>query len=112
MNAPAAQNTEPQLLVPHFIKGRLETGAGKIYHSRDLGASFATPDTRLNDLFWPRTEPLPALNVSVAEVIEVVGGVVSPLLVVRATETSSMRNVVGSDESVAARKTSCNVWPL
>ena len=45
-------------------------------------------------------------------VMDVAGGVVSPLLVVSATETSSMRNVVGSDESVAARKTSCSVCPL
>lgn len=71
MNAPASTNSAAApLLVPHFIKGRLETGSGRSYDSRDLGAVFHTPATPLNDLFWPRTEPLPAADLKVAEVVD------------------------------------------
>ncbi len=66
---------EEPLLVPHFVKGQLIVGTDRSHFSRDLGANFYTPATPLNDLFWPRSQPLPAADLKVAEVIELLAAV-------------------------------------
>jgi hypothetical protein len=54
--------------VPHIVKGELLTGTAQLFGPPR--AQFATPRLDLNTLVWPRTEPGPAFNVPVAEIID------------------------------------------
>ncbi len=56
--------------VRHIVRGRVVEGAEVEYGSSDGGARFATPALDLSDLVWPRTEPLPAAEVPIEEVID------------------------------------------
>jgi hypothetical protein len=55
--------------VPHMIKGDVVFGEDVRWDAAD-GAPFSTPALDLNALVWTRTQPLPASQVPVAEIIE------------------------------------------
>ncbi len=55
--------------VTHIIKGRVVEGTEVEYGPRD-GARFATPKLELGDVLWKRTEAPPALDVPVAEIVD------------------------------------------
>ncbi|MGE0308579.1 MAG: acyl-CoA reductase [Acidimicrobiia bacterium] len=63
-----------RVAVPHVIKGVVQTGAELEYPGAD-GDMFATPAINLDELVWPRTEPLPAAEVPVAEIIDLLAAV-------------------------------------
>lgn len=65
MVAPS-QKTVP---VRHIVKGEFVDGEEEVHSPRD-GRAFSTPKLDLNHLVWPREDPIPALNVPVAEVID------------------------------------------
>lgn len=52
--------------VPHVVKGALVADASVVHPG-----GFATPLLDLDQLVWPRHEPLPAAGVPVAEIVEV-----------------------------------------
>ena len=54
--------------VPHVVKGELVTGVVQVYGRE--GARFATPKLDLNSLIWRRTEPGPAFDVPLKEIID------------------------------------------
>jgi Acyl-CoA reductase (LuxC) len=56
--------------IPHVIKGQVLLDA-VVEHPGADGETFATPALDLDTLVWPRTEPLPAAQVPVAEIIDV-----------------------------------------
>jgi hypothetical protein len=62
--------TETKIRVPHFVRGRLVWGEDTEYLSRDFGVPFVTPRLQLGDLFVPRSEPGPAFDVPVSEIID------------------------------------------
>jgi hypothetical protein len=53
----------------HVVKGRTIGGRDVEYGPRD-GARFATPELNLGELVWQRTDPVPALQVPVADIID------------------------------------------
>jgi hypothetical protein len=55
--------------VPHVVKGERLTGTDCEYGPE--GARFTTPALDLNSLVWPRSDPGPAFDVPVAEIIDV-----------------------------------------
>lgn len=59
-----------KIRVPHFIRGKLVWGEDTEYLSRDFGVPFATPRLELNELFVPRSEPGPAFDVPLSEIID------------------------------------------
>ncbi|MCU1346371.1 MAG: long-chain-fatty-acyl-CoA reductase [Acidimicrobiia bacterium] len=61
---------ETRVSIPHVIKGIVHTDASVEYPASD-GQPFATPRLDLDELVWPRTEPLPAAHLPVAEIIDV-----------------------------------------
>ncbi|HXN60243.1 MAG TPA: acyl-CoA reductase [Acidimicrobiales bacterium] len=58
------------LKVPHVVKGRLVEGADIEHLSRDTGSRFATPQLDLSNLVWSRTEPGPAFDVPLTEIMD------------------------------------------
>jgi hypothetical protein len=64
--APAAS----KIRVPHFVRGRLIWGEDTEYLSRDFGVPFVTPRLHFDELVLPRSEPGPAFDVPVAEIID------------------------------------------
>ncbi len=66
--APAPARTKIQ--VPHFVRGKLVWGEDNEYLSRDFGVPFVTPKIEYNELFVPRTEPGPAFDVPISEIID------------------------------------------
>lgn len=64
------QSMTPPVAVPHVVKGRVLTECTVVHGGVD-GARYATPELVLDDLVWSRTEALPALQVPVAEIIDV-----------------------------------------
>jgi hypothetical protein len=58
------------ILVPHIIKGKLQTGGVVRHRSRDLGADFATPALDLDGLVWQRAQPGPAFDTPIADIID------------------------------------------
>src|SRR6266542_6474036 len=66
--------TEPSsktmIQVPHFVRGQLVWGNETEYLSRDFGVPFVTPHLRLDELFPPRSEPGPAFDVPLSEIID------------------------------------------
>lgn len=62
--------TVTKIRVPHFVRGELVWGEDSEYLSRDFGVPFVTPRLELGRLFVPRTEPGPAFDVPVSEIID------------------------------------------
>ncbi len=56
--------------VPHVVRGKTAFGDDVSYQSRDMGAAFGTPALDLDHLAWRRSEPLPMLDIPIAEVID------------------------------------------
>jgi hypothetical protein len=56
--------------VPHCVGGRFIWGDETEYASRDLGAPFVTPRLHFNDIVLPRSQPGPAFDVPVSEIID------------------------------------------
>jgi len=91
--------------VPHVIKG--ETVKGAAVTHRSAGLNFATPALEIDTLVWSRTEPGPAFNTPLHEIIELLvatgkalsrdhGGLVSEAL-------AQMRRVSPLDGGVLER---------
>lgn len=59
-----AEMTVPQVVVPHFIKGRLVVGDDARY------GGFATPALDIDALIWPRSEPGPAFSTPLREIMD------------------------------------------
>ncbi|TKG70854.1 acyl-CoA reductase [Prauserella endophytica] len=70
MTATATAPSGAKIRVPHFVRGKLVYGEDTEYHSRDFGVPFVTPRLELGELFVPRTEPGPAFDVPVSEIID------------------------------------------
>jgi hypothetical protein len=68
MNAPDAALQGTALAVPHVIKGETRFGSASRYSSG--GLDFATDAIDLDTLIWSRTEPGPAFNMPVAEIVD------------------------------------------
>jgi hypothetical protein len=68
MNAPDVAPEARALAVPHVIKGETRFGAINCYSSG--GTAFATDAIDLDSLVWPRTEPGPAFNTPVSEIVD------------------------------------------
>lgn len=68
MTATAPARTK--IRVPHFVRGKLVWGEDNEYLSRDFGVPFVTPKIEYNELFVPRTEPGPAFDVPITEIID------------------------------------------
>ena len=62
--------TTTAIRVPHFVQGRLVWGEDVEYLSRDFGVPFVTPRLRLGELVVPRSEPGPAYDVPVGEIVD------------------------------------------
>ena len=62
--------TTTRIRVPHFVRGEVVWGDEQEYLSRDFGVPFVTPRLALDALFPPRSEPGPAFDVPVAEIID------------------------------------------
>src|ERR1700709_279465 len=62
------KSVEVAVSIPHVIKGEVVSDAA--VHYPGAGGGFATPALDLDALVWPRTEPLPAAHVPVAEIID------------------------------------------
>lgn len=69
MTVAASTNAGPLAHVPHVIKGEVVSGASHVYGPAH--AQFATPALDLNRLVWPRSEPGPAFDLPLAEIIDV-----------------------------------------
>ncbi len=63
-------STQTRIRVPHFVRGRVVWGDDTEYLSRDFGVPFVTPRLQLNELFPPRSQPGPAFDVPVEEIID------------------------------------------
>jgi hypothetical protein len=61
-----------KIRVPHFVRGEVVWGEEQEYLSRDFGVPFVTPRLELEKLFPPRSEPGPAFDVPVTEIIDFV----------------------------------------
>lgn len=59
-----------RIRVPHFVRGSIVWGDDREYLSRDFGVPFVTPRIRFDDLFPPRSEPGPAHDVPLTEIID------------------------------------------
>ncbi|MFD6858685.1 acyl-CoA reductase [Rhodococcus sp. NPDC060090] len=70
MTATAPSPARTKIQVPHFVRGKLVWGEDNEYLSRDFGVPFVTPKIEYNELFVPRTEPGPAFDVPVSEIID------------------------------------------
>jgi hypothetical protein len=66
--APPAEAAE--LEVPFVVRGRWVTGRETRYESRDTGTIFWTPPLDLDALVTSRRDPVPAFDLSTAEVID------------------------------------------
>lgn len=65
----AHPETASLVSVPHVIQGEVVTGTANVYGPS--GAQFATPRLDLDRLVWPRSEPGPAFDVPLAEIMDV-----------------------------------------
>jgi hypothetical protein len=59
-----------RLAVHHVAKGTILRGEDVVHTSRDRSTSFVTPRLDMDQLIWSRSEPFPAFDVSVSEVID------------------------------------------
>jgi hypothetical protein len=55
---------------PFFVRGALVEGAAVTHTSRDLGATFTTPELNLDEVVTPRSELPPLLDVKLDEIID------------------------------------------
>ena len=62
--------TDSKIRVPHFVRGRVVWGDEREHHSRDFGVPFVTPALRMNELFPPRSEPGPAFDTPIREIVD------------------------------------------
>lgn len=60
---------EQVLPVSHFVRGRVIEGVGVLHQSRDAGCAFATPVIDFDELVWSRREPMPMLDMPLAEIV-------------------------------------------
>ena len=67
MNAAVGIDVASAVPVAHFIKGRVVEGTHHEYGSQ---RRFVTPKINLDELIWPRTEPGPAFNVPLKEILD------------------------------------------
>jgi hypothetical protein len=58
------------ILIPHFTRGEIRIAADVEHRSRSQSSKVATPRIILDELVWPRHEPVPALDLPVLEVID------------------------------------------
>ncbi|WP_428338944.1 acyl-CoA reductase [Mycobacterium sp.] len=65
-----ATNTIAPVAIPHVVKGEALTKCTVIHTAGD-GTTFATPKLVLDDLVWNRSHGLPAVDVPVAEIIDI-----------------------------------------
>jgi hypothetical protein len=65
-----AAPSSTKIRVPHFVRGRLIWGDDNEYLSRDFGVPFVTPRIEFNELITTRSEPGPAFDVPLAEIID------------------------------------------
>jgi Acyl-CoA reductase (LuxC) len=56
--------------VPHIIKGEVVTGAANVFGP--AGAQFAAPRLDLDSLVWPRSEPGPAFDLALDEIMDLI----------------------------------------
>jgi hypothetical protein len=61
---------ESPILIPHFTRGEITIAAEVEHRSRLQARRVATPRIILDDLVWPRHEPVPALDLPIMEVID------------------------------------------
>jgi hypothetical protein len=59
-----------RILVPHVIKGETIIEAQVEHHSRSSGDVVMTPALDLDTLIWPRSQPGPAFDTPLAEIID------------------------------------------
>lgn len=59
-----------KLLVPHVIKGVTQNDAQVEHHSRATGDAVMTPAIDLDTLIWPRSQPGPAFDTPIAEIVD------------------------------------------
>jgi hypothetical protein len=59
-----------EIRVPHFVRGEVVWGDEVSHLSRDFGVPFVTPKLALNELIRPRSEPGPAFDVPLAEIVD------------------------------------------
>jgi hypothetical protein len=64
------QATDSLIPVHHFVRGRLVTGLDVRHRSRDLGADFATPAIKLDEIVTPRLEEAPLFDVPLKDIVE------------------------------------------
>ena len=59
-----------RLLVPHVIKGAVQLDAAVEHRSRASGSTVMTPSIDLDSLIWPRSQPGPAFDTPLAEIVD------------------------------------------
>lgn len=59
-----------RLLVPHVIKGVVQLDAAVEHRSRASGSTVMTPSIDLDSLIWPRSQPGPAFDTPLAEIVD------------------------------------------
>lgn len=69
MSTATASNSSAPIALTHVIKGETVTGAAHTYGRP--GAQFTAPALDLNSMVWPRSEPGPAFDTPLAEILDV-----------------------------------------
>src|SRR3546814_13998702 len=59
-----------RIVVPHVIKGETIIEAEVEHHSRATGDVVMTPAIDLNTLIWPRSEPGPAFQTPISDIVD------------------------------------------
>jgi Acyl-CoA reductase (LuxC) len=62
--------SESPILVPHVTRGEVRIAADVEHRSRSQSARVATPRIILDELVWPRHEPVPALDLPIMQIID------------------------------------------
>src|SRR3546814_14787481 len=60
-----------RIVVPHVIKGETIIEAEVEHHSRATGDVVMTPAIDLNTLIWPRSEPGPAFQPPISDIVDI-----------------------------------------
>ena len=61
---------EDRMLVPHVMKGEVQLDPAVEHLSRATGSSVMTPAIDLNRMIWSRSQPGPAFDTPIAEIID------------------------------------------
>ena len=61
---------DSKIKVPHFVRGMVVWGEDREYQSRDFGVPFVTPALTMNELFPPRSEPGPAFDLPIRDIVD------------------------------------------